>query len=157
MRRDLTISTLIAECEEYVKTDEFTKDLSDHLVHLFNQSKSCDHQKSISTTSSTESMRKPPRIPESLRTKISSSSKPDKSERNNFPKFPVNPRTSTYDNVAVFEVEGEDEGFDNDYSDDSSGTPGPGHLHEKSPATTSEGYDSAQESGQTSTISSLLL
>ena len=150
-RRDLTISTLIAECEEYVKTDQFTKDLSDHLVHLF---KSCDHQKSISTSSSTESMRKPPRIPESLRTKISSSSKSDKSERNNIPKFPVNLRTSTYDNVAVCEAEGEDEGFDNDYSDDSSS--GPGHFHEKSPATTSEGYDSAQESGEISGISLII-
>ena len=38
-RRDLTISTLIAECEEYVKTDEFTKDFSDNLLHLFSQNK----------------------------------------------------------------------------------------------------------------------
>ena len=148
-RRDLTISTLIAECEEYVKTDEFTKDLSDNLVHLFNQSKTCHHQKSNSTEvrpspSSSESTRKPPKIPENMRTKLSI--KPDKPEKNNTPKFPLNLRSSTYDNVAV--EEGEDEGIENDYSDDSSGTPGPGLIHENSPAQTSEGYDSAQESGQ---------
>ena len=148
-RRDLTISTLIAECEEYVKTDEFTKDLSDNLVHLFNQSKTCHHQKSNSTEvrpspSSSESTRKPPKIPENMRTKLSI--KPDKNEKNNTPKFPLNLRSSTYDNVAV--EEGEDEGIENDYSDDSSGTPGPGLIHENSPAQTSEGYDSAQESGQ---------
>ena len=149
-RRDLTISTLIAECEEYVKTDEFTKDLSDQLVHLFNQNKSCDNRNGSSNDerppkTSSESMRKPPRIPESMRTKISS--KQDKNEKINIPKFPVNLRSSTYDNVGVCEVEGEDEGIDNDYSDDSGG-PGPGPLHEDSPALMSEGYDSAQESGE---------
>ena len=147
-RRDLTISTLIAECEEYVKTDEFTKDLSDNLVHLFNQSKTCHHQKSSMEvrpgSSSSESTRKPPKIPESMRTKLSS--KPDKNEKINVPKFPLNLRSSTYDNVVL--EEGEDEGIENDYSDDSSGTPGPGLIHETSPAQTSEGYDSAQESGE---------
>ena len=145
-RRDLTISTLIAECEEYVQTDEFTKDLSDNLVHLFNQSKTCHHQKSSSTDvlPSSESTRKPPKIPESMRTKLSI--KPDKNEKNNTPKFPLNLRSSTYDNVVL--EEGEDEGIENDYSDDSSGTPGPGLIHENSPAQTSEGYDSAQESGE---------
>ena len=82
-----------------------------------------------------------------MRTKLSS--KPDKSEKNNIPKFPLNLRSSTYDNVVV--EEGEDEGIENDYSDDSSGTPGPGLIHETSPAQTSEGYDSAQESGQRET------
>ena len=142
-RRDLTISTLIAECEEYVKTDEFTKDLSDDLVHLFNQSKSYDHQSSLTDwrprSSNTESTRKPPRIPDSMRTtKISS--KTEKNDRSNIPKFPVYLRSSTYDNVMSEEVE--DEGIDNDYSDDSL------PLHETSPALTSEGYDSAQESGE---------
>ena len=145
-RRDLTISTLIAECEEYVQTDEFTKDLSDNLVHLFNQSKACHHQKNSSTEvrPSSESTRKPPKIPESMRPKLPI--KPDKTEKNNIPKFPLNLRSSTYDNVVL--EEGEDEGIENDYSDDSSGTPGPGLIHENSPAQTSEGYDSAQESGE---------
>ena len=95
-------------------------------------------------SSSSESTRKPPKIPESMRTKLPS--KPDKNEKNNIPKFPLNLRSSTYDNVVL--EEGEDEGIENDYSDDSSGTPGPSLIHETSPAQTSEGYDSAQESGE---------
>ena len=77
------------------------------------------------------------------------------SKEPNTPKFPL--RSSTYDNVG--ESDGEDEGIENDYSDDSGGSGGGGVAcsqcqavgclqHESSPAWTSEGYDSAHESGE---------
>merc|ERR1719186_335848 len=184
-RKNLTISTLIAECEEYVKTDEFTKDLSDKLVNLFrgetskNASKitnpslsgnqlqvsaKSDQKVVTSIPEESEKMKKPPKIPESMRTKpVHKTDKPDKSEKNekscceksNIPKFPLSLRSSTYDNVG--DSEAEDEGIDNDYSDDSgTATTTPStcsfcqltgcEKHESSPALTSEGYDSAYES-----------
>lgn len=186
-RKNLTISTLIAECEEYVKTDEFTKDLSDKLVTLFrgetvnNSSKITNppllgNQPQVSTKSEqkvvtsvseeivtsvseeSDKMKKPPKIPESMRTKpvhkVDKSDRPEKIEKNNIPKFPLNLRGSTYDNVG--DSEAEDEGIDNDYSDDSGTTATPStcsfcqvtgcEKHESSPALTSEGYDSAYES-----------
>ena len=126
-RKNLTISALIAECEEYVKTDEFTKDLSDKLVNLFVGAKSDA---------------KPPKIPENLRTKQTNKlDKPDKPDKNLcIPKFP---RGSTYDNVGENNNE-EDEGIGNDYSDDP--------KHEDSPTANSEGYDSACESGEIATL-----
>ena len=104
-------------------------------------------------------MKKPPKIPESMRTKpvhkVDKSDKAEKIEKNNIPKFPLNLRGSTYDNVG--DSEAEDEGIDNDYSDDSGTTATPStcsfcqltgcEKHESSPALTSEGYDSAYESG----------
>ena len=84
--------------------------------------------------------------------------KMDRNEKIATPKFPLTLRGSTYDNVG--ESEPEDEGIENDYSDDS-GTGGPlvqcnqcvlggCSQHESSPAltNTSEGYDSAQETGE---------
>ena len=81
-RRDLTISTLIAECEEYVQTDEFTKDLSDKLVHLFSQNKSGNPSKPTNPDNTqpsvahsnevilkSEKLTKPPKIPDNMRTK----------------------------------------------------------------------------------------
>ena len=48
--------------------------------------------------------------------------------------------------------EGEDEGIDNDYDEAEAGDPEPGERgnmsQEGSPALTSEGYDSAHESGE---------
>lgn len=98
IRRDLTISSLIAECEEYCKTDEFTKDFSDHLVHLFSHNrtnsskltsdnKSIQENKNISTSAEVvkENSCKPPKIPDNLRTK--NINKSEKSERCG--KFPV--------------------------------------------------------------------
>jgi len=171
-RKNLTISTLIAECEEYVKTDEFTKDLSDKLVTLF-RGETANYSKKVSnpplsvnqpqisskfgqkaTTpilEESDKMKKPPKIPESMRTK--SNLKAEKPEKSYIPKFP-NLRSSTYDNVG--DSEAEDEGIDNDYSDDSGTNTTPSacsfcqtagcEKHESSPALTSEGYDSAYES-----------
>jgi len=176
-RKNLTISTLIAECEEYVKTDEFTKDLSDKLVNLFrgeSSKNSCqtssspsqtpgasklDQKFATSTPEESDKMKKPPKIPENMRTKVvqkvDRAEKTEKNEKNNIPKFPLNLRSSTYDNVG--DSEAEDEGIDNDYSDDSgTATTTPSacsfcqlvgcEKHESSPALTSEGYDSAYES-----------
>jgi len=181
-RKNLTISTLIAECEEYVKTDEFTKDLSDELVNLFRGEASSKTNKvtnppingnqlivsekpgPITVTpfpEESEKMKKPPKIPDSMRTKpvikLDKQDKTEKNEKNNIPKFPLNLRGSTYDNVG--DSEAEDEGIDNDYSDDSgTATVSPSTCtycqtagcdkHESSPAltVTSEGYDSAYES-----------
>ena len=166
-RTDLTISTLIAECEEYVKTDEFTKDLSDNLVHLFSQNKSNPsrvsstkaHTDSGSSGSvikpNTEKVTKPPKVPENLRTKLTGRGDAGKNGKLCLPKFPVAARSSTYDNVGAEsgEVEeGEDEGIDNDYDEAEAGDPEPGERgnmsQEGSPALTSEGYDSAHESGE---------
>ena len=166
-RKDLTISTLIAECEEYVQTDKFTKDLSHELVTLFKAEKpspaSPPGQRASPQVVSDPSLSspgsqgdgRPPRIPETMRTR--SSPKLERSEKIFTPKFPLALRGSTYDNVG--ESEAEDEGIENDYSDDSGGG-GPVQCnqcligscsqHESSPAltNTSEGYDSAQESGE---------
>ena len=159
-RRDLTISTLIAECEEYVKTDEFTKDFSDNLLHLFAQNKSECNNMVKNNDHKPENLSKPPKIPESMRSGSKSSNKTDKNETQNSPKFPVHPRSSTYDNVN-YELEVEDEGIGNDFDDNeesvNSRTPpslpssclsGLCDKHESSPALTSEGYDSAHESGR---------
>ena len=77
VRKDLTISTLIAECEEYVQTDKFTRDLSSDLVNLFKgkqdprqsddgQYQSSDDVKKVICDSE---VKKPPKIPQSMRTK----------------------------------------------------------------------------------------
>ena len=162
-RRDLTISSLIAECEEYVKTDEFTKDFSDNLLHLFSQNKTSSQPEChvVKNSLKPENLSKPPKIPESMRSSVKTTSKPDKNEyQQHSPKFPVHPtRSSTYDNVH-YEVEVEDEGIGNDFDDNedsvNSRTPpsapnsclsGLCDKHESSPALTSEGYDSAHESG----------
>ena len=168
-RRDLTISSLIAECEEYVKTDEFTKDLSDNLVHLFSQNKgNPSHDVSSTKThtepescgsvskSRTEKVSKPPKVPENLRSKLNGKSDAV-IKHETLPKFPVALRSSTYDNVATQGVdEVEDEGIDNDYDEAEVGEMDTGESgnmvrcgsQEGSPALTSEGYDSAHESGQ---------
>ena len=167
-RRDLTISTLIAECEEYVNTDEFTKDLSDKLVHLFSKNKTNPSQKmstennfettaSVKVMESTKKLDKPPKIPGKLRTKVAA--KQDRAERERVaaaaPKFPVSGlRTSLYENSAAGgggagDSEVEDEGIDNDYDEAADTEPGEaGAKHETSPALASEGYDSAHESGE---------
>ena len=89
----------------------------------------------------------------------------ERSEKIATPKFPLALRGSTYDNVG--ESEAEDEGIENDYSDDSGGSGGPVQCnqclvggcsqHESSPAltNTSEGYDSAQESGEETASTSM--
>ena len=113
-------SSLIAECEEYCKTDEFTKDFSDHLVHLFSHNrtnsskltsdnKSIQENKNISTSAEVvkENSCKPPKIPDNLRTK--NINKSEKSERCG--KFPVSMRSSTYDNVVHTNDDVEDEGY----------------------------------------------
>ena len=174
-RRDLTISSLIAECEEYVKTDEFTKDLSDNLVHLFSQNKGNPSHVSSTKThtepqsrgsvtkSNTEKVSKPPKVPENLRSS-KSNGKSDtviKHEKiSALPKFPVTVRSSLYDNVGSEGGEAEeveDEGIDNDYDEAEAGEAEPGDSgnmvrggsQEGSPALTSEGYDSeSQESGE---------
>ena len=170
-RRDLTISTLIAECEEYVNTDEFTKDLSDKLVHLFSKNKTNPSQKvstennletttaSVKVMESTKKLDKPPKIPGKLRTKVAG--KQDRADRERVaapaPKFPVSGlRTSLYENSAgggggggAGDSEVEDEGIDNDYDEAADTEPGEaGAKHETSPALASEGYDSAHESGE---------
>ena len=167
-RKDLTISSLIAECEEYVQTDKFTKDLSHELVTLFKAEKppiaSPPAQRASPKVVADpapmppggQADGRPPRIPDTMRTR--SSPKLDRNEKIATPKFPLTLRGSTYDNVG--ESEPEDEGIENDYSDDS-GTGGPVvqcnqcvlggcSQHESSPAltNTSEGYDSAQETGE---------
>ena len=168
-RRDLTISSLIAECEEYVKTDEFTKDLSDNLVHLFSQNKSNPSHVSSSKTHTdpesrgsvtkpnTEKVSKPPKVPENMRSsKLTGKSDAvvDKHEKDSssLPKFPVSVRSSTYDNVGAESEEVEDEGIDNDYDEaeavDSGNMMVRCGSQEGSPALTSEGYDSAHESGE---------
>ena len=175
-RRDLTISSLIAECEEYVKTDEFTKDLSDNLVHLFSQNKGNPSHVSSTKThtepqsrgsvtkSNTEKVSKPPKVPENLRSS-KSNGKSDtviKHEKiSALPKFPVAVRSSLYDNVGSEGGEAEeveDEGIDNDYDEAEAGeaeTGDSGNMvrggsQEGSPALTSEGYDSeSHESGET--------
>ena len=168
-RRDLTISSLIAECEEYVKTDEFTKDLSDNLVHLFSQNKSNPSHVSSSKTHTdpesrgsvtkpnTEKVSKPPKVPENMRSsKLNGKSDAvvDKHEKDSssLPKFPVSVRSSTYDNVGAESEEVEDEGIDNDYDEAEAGDSGNMMVRcgsqEGSPALTSEGYDSAHESGE---------
>ena len=165
-RRDLTISSLIAECEEYVKTDEFTKDLSDNLVHLFSQNKSNPSHVSSTKTHTdpesrgsvtkpnTEKVSKPPKVPENFRSKPTGKSDAvvDKLEKDSsLPKFPVAVRSSTYDNVGADNEEVEDEGIDNDYDEAEAGDSGNlvrGGSQEGSPALTSEGYDSAHESGE---------
>ena len=169
-RRDLTISSLIAECEEYVKTDEFTKDLSDNLVHLFSQNKSNPSHVSSSskthtdpesrgsvTKPNTEKVSKPPKVPENMRSsKLTGKSDAvvDKHEKDSssLPKFPVSVRSSTYDNVGAESEEVEDEGIDNDYDEaeavDSGNMMVRCGSQEGSPALTSEGYDSAHESGE---------
>ena len=43
--RQVTISELIAECEDYVKTEQFTRDLSSHLLDMFMQERSKNSQK----------------------------------------------------------------------------------------------------------------
>eukprot|EP00092_Neocalanus_flemingeri_P001830 GFUD01001951.1.p1 GENE.GFUD01001951.1~~GFUD01001951.1.p1 ORF type:complete len:901 (-),score=135.14 GFUD01001951.1:453-3155(-) len=106
-----------------------------------------------------DKMKKPPKIPDSMRTKTvpktDRTDKSEKNEKNNIPKFPLNLRGSTYDNVG--DSEAEDEGIDNDYSDDSGTATTTSSAcsfcqlvgcekHESSPALTSEGYDSAYES-----------
>ena len=175
-RKDLTISTLIAECEEYVQTDKFTKDLSHELVTLFKAEKpvlaSPPAQRASSQVVSDPPLNsagsqaadgRPPRIPDTMRTR--SSPKLERSEKIATPKFPLALRGSTYDNVG--ESEAEDEGIENDYSDDSGASSGPVQCnqclvggcsqHESSPAltNTSEGYDSAQESGEEAASASL--
>ena len=180
-RKDLTISTLIAECEEYVQTDKFTRDLSEELVTLFRTEKSASQPASpppcpssppasrpahpISPPSSPlpaeplstgQGVGKPPRIPDTMRPRPSPKlERAEKAKEVNTPKFPVTMRGSTYDNVG--ESEGEDEGIENDYSDDSGSSGGVQcsqcrggscTQHESSPALTSEGYDSAHESGK---------
>ena len=113
-------SSLIAECEEYCKTDEFTKDFSDHLVHLFSHNrtnsskltsdnKNIHENKNISTSAEVvkENSCKPPKIPDNLRTK--NINKSEKSERCG--KFPVSMRSSTYDNVVHTNDDVEDEGY----------------------------------------------
>ena len=166
-RRDLTISTLIAECEEYVQTDEFTKDLSDKLVHLFSQNKNSNPsvptnpdntEPSVANSNEvilkSEKLTKPPKIPDNMRTK--NFNKTEKTDKAVTPKFPVHVRSSTYDNVTTNDSEIEDEGIDNDYDEADDSTPtntltpatcSACDKHESSPALTSEGYDSAQESG----------
>ena len=164
-RKDLTISTLIAECEEYVQTDKFTKDLSHELVTLFKAEKpilaSPPAQKASPqivsdpppSSPGSQADGRPPRIPDTMRAR--SSPKLERSEKISTPKFPLALRGSTYDNVG--ESEAEDEGIENDYSDEGSGSVqcnqclvGGCSQHESSPAltNTSEGYDSAQESGE---------
>ena len=150
-RKDLTISTLIAECEDYVKTDEFTKDFSDKLVHLFSTSPQPPPHKPKpgKPVSRPDNLSKPPKIPENMRHKTP---RPGHDSSRPVPKFPLtSARSSTYDNVSGETSEVEDEGIDNDYdeADDGLSTPpGPGDKHESSPALTSEGYDSAHESGE---------
>ena len=169
-RRDLTISTLIAECEEYVQTDRFAEDLGSNLSTLFKQqqgkttvvNKSELDMTDVNIKSdNSDSERKPPRIPPNLRpVKIDKG----KGEQRNMDGMDGEmaavgrfPRESVYDNVEedggnnsmamvmdrdMFRIpskdramiigrdrdkikeeeEGEDEGIDNYYSDDS-GTP----------------------------------
>ena len=166
-RKDLTISTLIAECEDYVQTDKFTRDLSEELVTLFRAEKPASGAGECSSPppraeggdvgsggerSREPSGGKPPRIPDTMRSR--SLPRPEKGSQPNTPKFPLTLRGSTYDNVG--ESEGEDEGIDPDYSDDSVGRAVCSQCsvagcreHESSPALTSEGYDSSgQESGE---------
>ena len=128
-RKNLTISTLIAECEEYVQTDKFTQDLSSDLVTLFKGGPGKDgtdssKENSVKRTQDkkveSEGGGKPPKIPQNMRLKstVDRAEKLDKVDKVGFGKFP-GLRESVYDNV---ESDIEDEGFDNYYSDDS-GTP----------------------------------
>ena len=156
-----------------MKTDEFTKDLSDNLVHLFSQNKGNPSHVSSNKTPTepqcqgsvskpnTEKVSKPPKVPENLRSS-KPSGKSDTVMKHEkiaaLPKFPVAVRSSLYDNVGseggeVEEVE--DEGIDNDYDEaeageaGDSGTMDRGGSQEGSPALTSEGYDSeSHESGE---------
>ena len=80
-RKNLTISTLIAECEEYVQTDKFTRDLSSDLVSLFkgkqaDSGMSCPDKPNVldnginSTGILDSEEKKPPRVPQTMRTKL---------------------------------------------------------------------------------------
>ena len=125
-RKNLTISTLIAECEEYVQTDRFTQDLSSNLVTLFkggpgkagtDSSKDNPVKQSQEKKIESDGGGKPPKIPQNMRLKpiVDRAEKVEKVGLGKFPGL----RESVYDNV---ESDIEDEGIDNYYSDDS-GTP----------------------------------
>lgn len=93
--KDLTISTLIAECEEYVQTDKFTKDLSHELVTLFKAEKPTIATSPPAQRASPKVVAdpapmppgggqadgRPPRIPDTMRTRSSPKTGPERKDR----------------------------------------------------------------------------
>ena len=109
--RKVTISELIAECEDYVKTEQFTRDLSSEILNMFLQERS-NHSSSNPFENDSDAFTPPATpthhydVPSNVVSNVGPSSVVSNEENNtefqsNLPKFPfvhVDSRDSIYEN-----------------------------------------------------------